>query len=60
MASLLELLPLLLKLVLVILERTKNTKGEQRRQILAALDSSLDDAKKGDLSNLSIWFGKHL
>lgn len=60
MGSILELLPLILKLVLVIIEKTKTQSIEERKKFLADFDDALNKAKTGDPKELSKWLGRHL
>jgi len=59
-SALLALIPLILKLIVMILERTKDVPAEQRRKFLESFDSAIEKAKAGDVRDLSIWFGKKL
>jgi len=60
MTVFLELLPIVFKLILFFIEKTKNTPDEERRKLLAEFDNSLDYARKGDARKLSQWLGKNI
>ena len=56
----LEILPLVFKLLLYFLEKTKDQPQEQRRKLLSDFDQAIERAKNGDPRRLSEWLGRNL
>jgi hypothetical protein len=59
--AILSLLPVVLKLFLMLLEKTKDMPEEERKEVLQELDQSIDKAsKEHDTSELEKWIGTRL
>lgn len=49
-----------LKFAIMIIEKTRKTPAEKRRESLAALDKAIEESHKKDLRDLSKWLGSRL